>query len=61
MQNAQSKRADNMEEYTKILKHLAVSLERDNTKPSQFFKQVDKQRNGVLQCRELKEGVKDNL
>jgi Ca2+-binding EF-hand superfamily protein len=61
IQNKIDSRANHNEEYTGYLKHLAVTLENDGTKPSSFFRQIDRQRNGILQCREVREGVKDNL
>lgn len=54
-------RAAHNEEYTGYLKHLGQSLDQEGTKVSSFFRQLDRQRNGILQCREIKEGVKENL
>ena len=61
IQNKQKQRAEHNEEYTSYLKHLGNALEEDGTKVHSFFRGLDRQRNGILQCREIKEGVKDNL
>jgi Ca2+-binding EF-hand superfamily protein len=61
IKNKVDARVEHNEEYTGYIKHLAQTLENDGTKPSSFFRQLDRQRNGILQCREIKDGVKDNL
>ena len=61
LKNKIEARAEHDQEYTGYMKHLGLSLENDGTKPQSFFRGLDRQRNGILQCREIKEGVKDNL
>jgi Ca2+-binding EF-hand superfamily protein len=61
LKNKLEARAEHDQEYTGYMKHLGLSLENDGTKPQSFFRGLDRQRNGILQCREIKEGVKDNL